>query len=106
MLCTYSVLYGCTRQHSPCIPAKYPSEEGTCQAFGFLTSEVSVYAEYNVDFGGLSGLAPERALPEGWRKPVAAHQQVKAADTQLRQFLLEFFDCLELDYDVCEVICL
>ncbi|KAL0018353.1 hypothetical protein WJX79_006177, partial [Trebouxia sp. C0005] len=69
--------------------------------------------EYNVDFGGLSGLAPERGLPEGWRAPAAAHQQVKAADTQLRQgasltqlhsFLLEFFDCLELDYDVCEAM--
>ncbi len=102
MQCTYSALHGL---HKPAdiprslIPAK-------------CTSEVSVYAEYNVDFGGLCGLAPERALPEGWRAPSAAHQQVKAADTQLRQgaslgqlhsFLLEFFDCLELDYDVCEV---
>ena len=101
-----------TPADSPRTPAKYPSQEGNCPAFGFLYTEVSVYAEYNVDFGGLSGLAPERALPEGWRAPAAAHQQVKAADTQLRQgasltqlhsFLLEFFDCLELDYDVCEV---
>ena len=91
---------------------KYPSEEGTCQAFGFRTTEVSVYAEHSVDFGGRSGLAPKRALPEGCRAAADVHQQVKAADTQLRQgacltrlhsFLLEFFDCLELDYEVCEV---
>ena len=67
-----------------------------------------------MDSGELCGLAPERALPEGWRTPSASHRQVKAAETQLRQgadlnqlreFLLELFECLELDYDICEVSC-
>ena len=65
-----------------------------------------------MDCSGLSGLALERDVPEGWRVPAAAHQHIKAADMQLRRgptlnqlqsSLHKFFDCLELDYDACEV---
>ena len=81
------------------------------QAFGYLQTDV-YNAACEIDFSTLSGLAPQRELPEGWRAPASAHCRVKTVEAALwqggtfddcRETLGKLFECLELDYDLCEV---
>jgi len=59
-----------------------------------------------------AGLAPRRELHEGWNGAAGARRRLKSFEIQFRQnasaeqmdtILEELFECLELDFQMCQV---